>query len=507
MKDIIDFLNIHYKNAIKLVNDFDITKNKKWDEQIYLNELYVQVGHVYNVLYKDNSINESKRSINNLGDELSDVVLQLMNLANYLNIDMYEITSIKDFEYGNINGLSVLLGQLTEVIMESNDCRFKKDRDGFKNSYDFVKDRLFKMFIITFKIAKEYKLNMIMEFQLMLDDANAFLKRFKKNKNNNQEYIDIYDNKENHVGFCNKEIAHKLGLWHKVFGCVIINGKKNKIYFQLKNPNYNKIHNRELLEITAGGHLQSGESLQNGVREIEEETGLNISYQDLTFIKKRKINKKVSKDFILKEFQYYYFIDLNNIVLSDFCNFDKKEVSSFVEVNIKDVIKILNGSKEKIKANKLVNGNVVKTTITIKDFDPDYLKENLYNELIQNIIQLNKDNTMKKKINYLYKITKIDKIINPNKYYFDNGSVCNRKEYLKNEFRFTIMKVRKSQNNDYVIYLKINYKNKSIPLQLSEEFKNNRGTNRYLNYLCDYVDSNNANEIINKCYVETKKVF
>ena len=85
MKVIIDFLNIHYKNAIKLVNDFDITKNKKWDEQIYLNELYVQVGHVYNVLYKDNSINESKRSIDNLGDELSDVVLQLMNLANYLN--------------------------------------------------------------------------------------------------------------------------------------------------------------------------------------------------------------------------------------------------------------------------------------------------------------------------------------------------------------------------------------------------------------------------------------
>ncbi len=49
MKDIIKFLDTHYDAALKLVSDFDITKSKEWNPQVYLNELYVQLGHVYNV--------------------------------------------------------------------------------------------------------------------------------------------------------------------------------------------------------------------------------------------------------------------------------------------------------------------------------------------------------------------------------------------------------------------------------------------------------------------------
>ena len=108
MNDIIKFLDIHYKNALKLVSDFDITKSKSWDPQIYLNELYVQLGHVYNVLYANENVNETKRKIDNLGDELSDVLLQLINLAKIMNIDMYEIKKYKDYDYHDINGISIL---------------------------------------------------------------------------------------------------------------------------------------------------------------------------------------------------------------------------------------------------------------------------------------------------------------------------------------------------------------------------------------------------------------
>ena len=152
MNNIIKFLDIHYENALKLVSDFDITKSKAWDPQIYLNELYVQLGHVYNVLFANENVNETKRKIDNLGDELSDVLLQLINLAKIMNIDMYKIKKYEDYDYHDISGISILLGQLTEAIMENNDCRFKKDRVGFDTSYDFVKDRLLKLFIITYLI-------------------------------------------------------------------------------------------------------------------------------------------------------------------------------------------------------------------------------------------------------------------------------------------------------------------------------------------------------------------
>ena len=126
MNNIIKFLDIHYENALKLVSDFDITKSKAWDPQIYLNELYVQLGHVYNVLFANENVNETKRKIDNLGDELSDVLLQLINLAKIMNIDMYEIKKYEDYDYHDISGISILLGQLTEAIMENNDCRFEK---------------------------------------------------------------------------------------------------------------------------------------------------------------------------------------------------------------------------------------------------------------------------------------------------------------------------------------------------------------------------------------------
>ena len=207
MNNIIKFLDIHYENALKLVSDFDITKSKAWDPQIYLNELYVQLGHVYNVLFANENVNETKRKIDNLGDELSDVLLQLINLAKIMNIDMYEIKKYEDYDYHDISGISILLGQLTEAIMENNDCRFKKDRVGFDTSYDFVKDRLFKLFIITYNISLDYKLDIIKEFDDMLKDANGFLDRFRKGNNKVHEYIDIYDSKENLLGYCEKTKA------------------------------------------------------------------------------------------------------------------------------------------------------------------------------------------------------------------------------------------------------------------------------------------------------------
>ena len=154
MKDIIKFLDTYYDAALKLVSDFDITKSKEWNPRDYLNELYVQLGHVYNVLFANENVNENKRKIDNLGDELSDVLLQLINLARVLNIDMYGIKEYKNYKYDDLNGLTILLGQLTEAVMEIYECRFKKNRADFNTSYDFVKDRLYKLFIITYQISK-----------------------------------------------------------------------------------------------------------------------------------------------------------------------------------------------------------------------------------------------------------------------------------------------------------------------------------------------------------------
>lgn len=187
MDEIIKFLDKHYENAIRLVNAFNATKEKEWDSLLYLNELYVQVGHVYNVLYSNDNVNEEDRKIDNLGDELSDILLQLINLANVLDINMYDIKNMEDYSYDQLNGIPILLGQLTEVVMEMNGYRFGKERKGFDSHFDFAKDRIFKTFIITFNISKQYNLNMIKEFDDMIEDATGFLERFDNKLNSGGE--------------------------------------------------------------------------------------------------------------------------------------------------------------------------------------------------------------------------------------------------------------------------------------------------------------------------------
>lgn len=500
MKEMIKFLDIHYKDAIKLVNDFDITKNKKWEVKDYLNELYVQIGHVFNVLYNDEHVNEENRNINNLGDELSDVLLQLISLSTLLNIDMYEIKNIKKYEYHDISALPILLGQLSEAIMETGECRFKKNRTSFYTSYDFVKDRLLKLFMITFQIAKQYKLNMTKEFADMLEDANDFLKRFKEQKKYSIEYIDIYDKDEKLLGYCEKEKAHNLGYWHKVIGCFIYNASSNKVYFQVKNPKHNGINKKEYLEITAGGHLISGETLQNGVREIKEETGLNVCFEDLIFLEKRKCNKKISKDYWIKEFQYFYGLDLREFSLLDFKDFDRKEVVSFIEIDINDTIDLLMKRKNKISANKLQHNDSVKINLTIDDFDPAFIENGLYLTLLLKIENRKSKLYIKKQLLKMYIKTNIEKKKYPENFFFDNGEVTNKKDIFKNFIRFSIMEVNKDRNNnEYVVYVKINYNHKSIPMLLEKNFNSRSGSKNYFDTLCDYIKTTSIYEIIENC--------
>ena len=501
MNDIIAFLNVHYDNAIRLVKAFEMTKAKEWNQNLYIDESIVQLGHVFNVLSPTESSSETGRKIDNLGDELADVLLQLINLAHVSNIDMYEVKELQNYKSKELlNDFVVLFGQLTEATMENNGYRFRKDRVGFESSYDFIKDRIFKLFIITFEIANEHNLDMIEEFDLMLKDANGFLRNFKNRQRIAKEYIDFYDSKERILGYCDKKLAHEKGYWHRVFGCMIYNSKTKKVYFQLKNPNHNKIHKKKLLEITAGGHLISGETLEDGTREIREETGLGVEYNQLVFLQKRKINKKIKKNYIIKEFQYFYSANLN-VRLEDFKNYDQEEVIGFYELNIKDVINLLNNKKDSILGKSIINGEIEKVKITKNNFDRDFIKDGLYLDLLNRIIMNNDSLKIKFMFNKMYRVVSKDKILHPDKYYFDDGRVCKIIDYKKDKIKYSVMLVNTDKRTtNYLVYILGIKNSNSIPHLLMKEFNSKKGTLKYFNELCNLIENNTNNYIINECY-------
>lgn len=178
MEDLrIRFIDECYNDAITLKENFKITESKEWDIITVILELGVQIGHIFDIKCNNDDLKEPMRNINNLGDEMSDVLLQTMYLGYLEKVNFKEKI---DFEYSDINGIIVLYGQLVETVMEETNYRFKKERAEFNTRLDFIKDRILKIYLLTINYAKKNNINVIEEFKKMKKDAEGFLKKYEE---------------------------------------------------------------------------------------------------------------------------------------------------------------------------------------------------------------------------------------------------------------------------------------------------------------------------------------
>ena len=178
MEDLrIRFINECYDEAIALKEKFKITEGKEWDEITVLLELGVQIGHVLDIECNNDDLKETMRNINNLGDEISDILLQTIYLGYLEKVDFKEKI---DFEYSDIKGIMVLYGQLAETVMEETNYRFKKERVGFDTRLDFIKDRILRIYLLMINYAKENNIEVIKEFKKMEKDAEGFLEKYEE---------------------------------------------------------------------------------------------------------------------------------------------------------------------------------------------------------------------------------------------------------------------------------------------------------------------------------------
>jgi isopentenyldiphosphate isomerase len=94
------------------------------------------------------------------------------------------------------------------------------------------------------------------------------------------ELIDIYDANLMHKGVMDRGRAHREGHWHRTFHCWIVNGQgSGSVLLQLRsNSTYNFPN---VLDVSAAGHLTAGETLHDGIREVEEELGITVDRKSL----------------------------------------------------------------------------------------------------------------------------------------------------------------------------------------------------------------------------------
>ena len=158
-----------------------------------------------------------------------------------------------------------------------------------------------------------------------------------------EEFIDIVDENGKELNISeSRKLAHKKGLWHKASGVIIIN-KKNEVLLQQRS--ILKVKNGGLWDISASGHIPSGETPEKSlIREIKEELRVSIKQKDLKLLgiyKRQELHN--NGNFIENEFDYIYTlscdIDLLNIKLqktevSDIKYFSKNEIISLINQNL-----------------------------------------------------------------------------------------------------------------------------------------------------------------------------
>jgi isopentenyldiphosphate isomerase len=95
------------------------------------------------------------------------------------------------------------------------------------------------------------------------------------------EIIDIFDDERQLIGKAARSIAHRDGLWHQTFHCWVVRRDAAGTYllFQQRGPHKDLFP--LLWDVSAAGHLASGETPADGVRELAEELGVTVNAAQL----------------------------------------------------------------------------------------------------------------------------------------------------------------------------------------------------------------------------------
>jgi isopentenyldiphosphate isomerase len=163
-----------------------------------------------------------------------------------------------------------------------------------------------------------------------------------------EEMFDIYDEDMKRIGTATRKETHTHGYWHQTFQCHIFSCEDGvpSLLFQMRHPLKDTFP--EKLDKSSAGHLLAGESEEDGVRELEEELGLNVSYQDLIPCGTVRMEYIEPGQFIDREFCHVYLYRCD-LPLSEY-TMQQEEVTGLYWVTIEDYRRLVYGEAAKVHA-------------------------------------------------------------------------------------------------------------------------------------------------------------
>lgn len=188
----------------------------------------------------------------------------------------------------------------------------------------------------------------------------------------NDELLDIFDEHMNRIGTASRLDVHRQGLWHQTFQCwIAAKGHSGPmLLFQKRHPDKDTHPNK--YDITSAGHLLSGETAEDGVRELEEEIGVRASFSQLVPIGVIPVEMRY-KTMIDREFCHVFLYECD-LPLEQY-SLQHDEVVGIVQIAANDAIRLFSGETDTAEANGLeTDGDgqpiSVRRQLRLEDFVP-----------------------------------------------------------------------------------------------------------------------------------------
>ncbi|MBD8071177.1 NUDIX hydrolase [Bacillus sp. PS06] len=161
-----------------------------------------------------------------------------------------------------------------------------------------------------------------------------------------QEKLKIFDEQGSQIGVATRSEVHRLGHWHEAFHCWFVCHEHGVAYIYLQLRSEHKKDYPNLFDITAAGHLLANEKVEDGVREIKEEIGIDVAIEELIGLGVIKYTV-FEEHFIDREFANA-FLYICSHPFEDF-TLQKEEVSGMVRVKFTDFAQLWTGEKDEVE--------------------------------------------------------------------------------------------------------------------------------------------------------------
>lgn len=135
-----------------------------------------------------------------------------------------------------------------------------------------------------------------------------------------------------------RSTIHADGKWHQVFHCLIVRTPEpTTVVLQRRSAHARSFPNK--LDLSATGHLLAGEQPLDGVREVEEELGIEVDVSALTSVGTRLLADDSGEGRNRERVNLFFLTD--DRPLNDFSP-DETEVQSLIELSVEELLSVLN---------------------------------------------------------------------------------------------------------------------------------------------------------------------